>query len=75
VRLNRDYIRQNDTVWIMENDSLSIRQPDIFFQDREYAYIRDGIEGGEHIITTSLSTVVEGAPLRLASSGSQALQD
>lgn len=75
VRLNRDYIRQDDTVWIMENDSLSIRQPEIVFEDGEFAYLRGGVEGGDHIITTSLSTVVEGAPLRLEDSETTAHQD
>lgn len=61
VRLNRDYIRQDDTDWIMEDDSLRIRQPDIVFEDGEFAYLRGGVEGGDHnIITTSLSTAREG---------------
>lgn len=65
VRLNRDYIRQNDTIWVMKNDSLSIREADILFQDAEYAYIRQGLDSGDRVVTTNLSTVVEGAPLRL----------
>jgi len=66
VRLDRDYLRQNDTVWVMAGDALEIRQVDVVFRDAEHAYIRDGLEEGEHVVTTSLATVTEGLPLRRA---------
>lgn len=65
VRIDRDYIRQNDTVWIMKNDSLDIREVDIIFRDANYAYVTEGVEEDEWIVTTNLATVVEGSPLRL----------
>ncbi len=68
VRLNRDYVRKNDTVWVMEDSTLAIRDVDIEFQDANYAYIRNGVNGGERIVTTSLTTVVNGAKLRLQES-------
>lgn len=70
VRLNRDYLRENDTVWVMENDSLQIRNVDVVLKDATYAYIRDGLSTGDAVITSTLATVQEGAPLRLSSSGS-----
>lgn len=75
VRLSRDYIRQNDNVWVMENDTLRIRNADILFQDANYAYISEGLEDGEQVVTTNLSTVVDGAPLRLEGSESTAMAD
>ena len=66
VRVNRDYIRQNQTLWVKENDTLSIRDINIRFEDENYAYITEGLEGGEHVVTTNLATVRNGAPLRLA---------
>jgi len=65
VRVNRDYIRQNDTVWVMENDTLRIRNANIIFRDANYAYITEGLEDGEQVVTTNLTTVVDGSPLRL----------
>lgn len=65
VRLNRDYIRKNDTVWVMEKGKLAIREVDVVFRDSDYAYIRSGLESGERVITTNLSTVQDGARLRL----------
>jgi RND family efflux transporter MFP subunit len=71
VRISRDYIRQDDTAWIMKNDTLRIRNLDILFRDAQYAYVSSGIEDGERVVTTNLSTVVNGAPLRLEESASE----
>lgn len=65
VRVSRDYIRQNETVWVMENDKLQIRKVEMKFKDADYAYISKGLEENEKIITTNLATVVEGEPLRV----------
>lgn len=68
VRLSRDYLRNNQTVWVMdENDELSIREVEILLMDANYAYITNGIEGGEKIVTTNISTVTEGVSLRTES--------
>lgn len=75
VRLNRDYIRQDDTVWAMENDSLSIRNANILFRDANYAYITEGLEEGDQVVTTNLTTVVDGSPLRLEGSTSTTMTD
>jgi RND family efflux transporter MFP subunit len=66
IRLSRDYLRQNDTVWVMVDGKLQIRQADVVFRDAEHAYIRAGVEEGEHVVTTSLATVTEGLGLRRA---------
>lgn len=65
IRLNRDYVRQNDTVWVMEDNTLQIRDLDILFRDSEYVYITNGLEDGDQVVITNLSTVVEGSRLRL----------
>ena len=68
IRLNRDYVREGDTVWEMENGALRIRDVDIIFQDAEYAYIADGLDERDQVVTTNLATVVDGAPLRIEGS-------
>lgn len=70
VRLDRDYLRNNQTVWVMENDTLSIRQPDILLIDADYAYISRGLSDGELVVTTNISTVTSGIPLRTESDSS-----
>ena len=70
VRLNRDYLRENETVWVMQKDSLSIREVDVTFMDAEYAYISEGLQDDDQVVTTNLSTVTEGAELRTSASDS-----
>ena len=70
VRIGRDHVRKNESAWVMNDGRLEIRQLDIVFQDAEYAYVRNGLEDGDQVVTTSLATVREGAALRLkATSG------
>ena len=68
VRLNREHVRKNDTIWVNENGLLKIRDLEIVFQDDQYAYIRSGLSTQDQVITTNLATVFEGAALRLADS-------
>ncbi|MFP4156738.1 MAG: efflux RND transporter periplasmic adaptor subunit [Opitutales bacterium] len=69
-RMPIDYLRKNDTIWVMNQaDKLEIRRPEILFKDARYAYLRSGLEGGERIITSSLSRVTEGAELRIETAG------
>ena len=64
IRLKRDYVRSNNTVWVMKDDKLEIREVDILLTDDVYAYIRKGLEDGEKVIVTDLSTVSNGVGLR-----------
>lgn len=75
VRLSRDYVRQDNTIWVNENDTLRIRNANILFRDAYYAYITEGLEDGEHVVTTNLTTVVDGSPLRLESETTTAMAD
>ena len=65
-RINRDHVRANNTVWIMADEKLEIRDVDIVFQDAEFAYINSGLNENDSIVTTNLTTVVNGASLRVA---------
>ena len=64
-RIRRDYVRSNNTVWIMENEKLSIRPVNIAFRDADYAYISQGLKNNDWVVTTNLSRVREGAALRV----------
>jgi hypothetical protein len=72
IRLSRDYIRQNETVWTMEDGKLRIKDVDIVFEDARYAYIDSGLNPDDRVVTTNLSTVAEGASLRLEDSDTTA---
>lgn len=75
VQLNRDYVREDETVWVMENQELQIRDVNVAFQDAQSAYIDDGLADGDSVVTTNLSTVRDGAPLRLESSPPETQRD
>ena len=64
VRLSRQYIRDRDTVWVMKDGQLEIRETEIVFRDSQYAYIRSGLEDGEEVVTSTLATVANGVGLR-----------
>lgn len=68
IRLNRDYVREDDTVWVMENKKLRIRDVEVVFRDARYAYIDEGLSEDAQVVTTNLATVSEGAQLRLSAS-------
>jgi RND family efflux transporter MFP subunit len=66
VRLERAYLREGDTAWVMdENNELRIAQLEIVFRDARYAYVRTGLQDGDEVVTTGLTTVSEGASLRM----------
>ncbi|WP_162339607.1 efflux RND transporter periplasmic adaptor subunit [Cyclobacterium salsum] len=64
-RLERQYIRPGNTVWVMEDGELAIREVTILFEDQDYAYINEGLEDNAQVVATDLATVVDGSPLRL----------
>jgi RND family efflux transporter MFP subunit len=64
VRLERKYLRKDETVWVKKGNALDVRKVNIRFQDALYAYIDEGLEADDEIIITSLSTVVPGSKLR-----------
>ncbi len=74
VRLEREYVRADDTVWLMVEGRLAIRPVSIVFQDERYAYIDEGLAADDRVVTTRLATVREGLRLRV-DEGSPADQD
>ena len=70
VRIHRDLVRRGDTVWVMQDGKLAIREVEIVLTDDQYAYISEGLEGGDYVISTNLSTVSEGVEVRSESSDS-----
>jgi len=63
--MDRDFLRQNDTVWLKQDGVLKIRDVEIVFRDQDYVYIRTGLDADDLVVTTNLATVIEGSPLRL----------
>ncbi len=63
----REYIRNGNQVWLMdEQNRLRIRTVQTVFRGPETVYIRSGLKDGQRIVTTDLSSPVEGMLLRTA---------
>lgn len=71
VRLDRNHVRDNNKVWVMKDGKLEIKEVDVILTDNQYAYIREGLEGGAKVITTNLSTVAEGVAVRTENQSSR----
>ncbi len=73
VRLPRAVVRDGDLVRIMnDSNELENRRVTIAFREPDSVLISEGIEAGEQIVTTNLSTAVDGLPLRTANTPTNA---
>ena len=74
-RVKRNFIRKDETVWLMIDNELEIREVDIQLQDAEYAYITSGLDDNDKIVTTNLTTVAEGVKLRVENADPEIADD
>jgi len=64
--VSRDYLHDGKNVWIMDSDDrLKILPVDIVFRDKDMVYLSNGLHTGDRIVTTDISTPVDGMLLRL----------
>ncbi|MAW62108.1 MAG: efflux transporter periplasmic adaptor subunit [Planctomycetes bacterium] len=75
VRLDRAYLRKEDTVWVHEDGVLRVRPVEVAFRDAQYVYLEAGLEAGEEVVITDLSTFVDGAALRIRSRDGEPLEE
>jgi len=67
IPLKRDYLRDGNTVWIMnDKDRLTIRPVKIVFKGKDTVYVSEGIDEGDRIVTSDISAPVKGMLIRLA---------
>lgn len=64
VRLDREFIRDEDTVWVRKDEKLEIRKVEIEYRDGEFAYISKGLDDGDEIVISTLATPAEGIGLK-----------
>jgi RND family efflux transporter MFP subunit len=66
VSIPTDRVRDGDQAWVMsDDDMLEIRMLEIVHRGAEAVLVRDGLEAGDRLVLTDLSTPVNGLPLRL----------
>ena len=72
VGINREYIRDGNSVWVMDADgNLAIRPVQIAFRGADQLIITGGINSGEKMVISDLSTPVAGMPLSTADTTSE----
>lgn len=64
ILLARRYVRDSDTVWVMKDGQLEIREVEVEFRDAHNAYISEGLEHGDKVVISTLATVANGIGLR-----------
>jgi RND family efflux transporter MFP subunit len=64
IRIERDYLRDGDRVWLKRDGKLVMNDATVVFKDKDYAYISGGLQDGDLLVTSNLATVVEGIDLR-----------
>ncbi len=67
VSLPRAALQDNDTVWINRNDTLDIRKVTLAWKGKENVYVKTGIQPGESVVMSNLSTPVQGMSLKTVS--------
>ncbi|MEJ2534570.1 MAG: HlyD family efflux transporter periplasmic adaptor subunit [Gammaproteobacteria bacterium] len=69
LKLARELVRKDDTVWLMRDGALAIQPVNVVFRDAVYAYIDDGLAASDQVVSTNLATVRDGLRLRLRTGG------
>jgi RND family efflux transporter MFP subunit len=72
VALDRAWLRDNDTVWVMTaEDKLAIRPVTVAWRAADQVLITDGLSAGDRVVTTQLAVHSEGMALRLPGEASR----
>ncbi len=69
VRIDRAWLRRKegrDAVWTLVDGRLKVVEVQVAVQDEAHAYLTSGPSADAQVVTTDLSTVTDGAPLRIA---------
>lgn len=66
IELPRAYVREGNLAYVCSDDNkLSIRSLTTPYKTDDYVYVTDGLESGERVVTTLISSPVEGRKLRV----------
>ena len=63
-RIKLQWLRDGNTVWIKEGQTLRIVPATVIYEDREYAYLSAGLSAGQEIVTSNIPVPVDGLKIR-----------
>lgn len=73
IKLPRKALRDNETVWLMSDNRLSIQSVKMLWKDEHFIYVQNGIKSGDSIIISKLSSPIDG--MKLTGQGAASIQD
>ena len=59
-------LREGDTVWIVEQGTVRVREVEIVQEVDEEIYLTNGITENDRVITSTLTVMTEGMSVRVA---------
>ncbi|MBB3062264.1 efflux RND transporter periplasmic adaptor subunit [Microbulbifer rhizosphaerae] len=66
VRVPLTAVQDGDRVWQVQENRIHIQPVEIAYLSGDYAVLESGLDGGETLVTTRLSAVTDGMPVRLS---------
>ena len=63
IKLPRIALRDNDIVWVCNNDKLRKIKTQPIHKDRNYFYLKEGLNDGDLVVVSNISTPIEGMSL------------
>jgi RND family efflux transporter MFP subunit len=73
IAVDRKYVRDNRSVWILKDGRLDSRRIDPFWKNKKNVLVDKGLSVGEHLITSDISIPIQGMPLKRNPSGETGL--
>ena len=62
-------LRDENTVWVVENGLLQIRKVEIVHLEGDYFYVSNGLKHGDEVVTSPLKGAADGMKVSLQGSG------
>ncbi|MCB9990729.1 MAG: efflux RND transporter periplasmic adaptor subunit [Rhodospirillales bacterium] len=75
VRIPLGWLRDDGIVWVKKDGVMEFRPVVSIYQDREYAYISEGIAPDDVIVTSDIAVPVKDMKIRTAEEARKAMQD
>lgn len=66
IEIPREALRDGNTVWVMNEGTLSIRDVEVLAEEESRVFLTSGVSSGEAVIVSSLSVVTQGISVRVA---------
>ncbi|MCB9988449.1 MAG: efflux RND transporter periplasmic adaptor subunit [Rhodospirillales bacterium] len=68
LRIPLQWLRDGGKIWLIEDGKLVSRSVKIIYEDRTHAYVTEGLDKDDRIVTSGIAVPVEGMALRTAES-------